>query len=99
MLAFFHADLPRKENRLSASLISGGILCVFEWLMFFLGSLCRNVPGEIFQWNFGFAGGDQLRLGKRKRGHLDLFHALMSSAIKPTLNALANGEEKPLVLA
>jgi glycerol-3-phosphate acyltransferase PlsY len=54
-LAFMPIFLGKKD-RLIASLVSGGILCVFEWLMYFLVRLRRNERTD-FQWNFGFGGG------------------------------------------
>jgi hypothetical protein len=72
-LAFMPIFLGKKIVSI-ASLISGGILCVFEWLMYVLVQLRRNerdaLPMELRLWRRA-----QLRLGAGKRCHLDLHHA------------------------
>ena len=83
----------RKRIVSAASLISGGILCLFEWIMFLLVRIA-NVPGEIFQWNFGAGGG--LNYGWESASVVTIIYALMVIRHQANIKRLANGEEKPL---
>jgi glycerol-3-phosphate acyltransferase PlsY len=76
-----------------ASLISGGFLCLYEWLMAFL-VMFANINGEMFQWNFGAGGG--LNYGWESASVITIIYLLMVVRHAANIKRIANGQEAPL---
>lgn len=92
-LAFMPLFLGKKIVSI-ASLVSGGILCLFEWLMYLLVQFA-GMNGAICQWNFGFGGG--LNYGWEAASVTTLIYIMLVIRHAANIKRLKNGEEAPLV--
>jgi glycerol-3-phosphate acyltransferase PlsY len=77
----------------AASLISSGLLCLFEWVMYLLVRFA-GVNGPFFQWDFGLVGG--LNYGWESASVITAIYVLMVIRHRANIKRLAKGEEAPL---
>ena len=76
-----------------SSLISGGLLCLMEWVLYLVALLSHNSL-ELLMWNFGAGGG--LYFGWESASVVTLLYLLMVFRHRQNLQRLAKGEEAPL---
>lgn len=91
-LGFFPVFLKKRIVSMS-SLISGGLLCLMEWVLYLVALLSHNSL-ELLMWNFGAGGG--LYFGWESASVVTLLYLLMVFRHRQNLQRLAKGEEAPL---
>lgn len=91
-LAFLPMFLHKRIVSFS-SLISGAIICAFQWLMYLLSAFVPFDSG-ILMWNF--AHGDGAFLGWESATVATLVYVLMVIRHRQNIERLKKGEEKPL---
>lgn len=91
--AFMPLFLRKKVVSLS-SLISGGVLCVSQWVIYLIAFLC-HWDDSILMWNFGLGGG--LWIGWESSSVITVIYLIMIFRHRANIERLKNGEEAPLV--
>lgn len=92
-IAFFVPYAFKKGVVSVASLLSGAVLCLFEWAMYLIVAL-SGWPGTILMWNFGAGGG--LYFGWESASVVTLIYLILVLRHSANIKRLKEGTEKPV---
>ena len=92
-IAFFVPYAFKKGIVSIASLLSGAILCVFEWVMYLICAL-THWSGEILMWNFGINGG--VYFGWESATIITIIYIILVIRHSANIKRLQQGTEKPV---